>query len=642
MNHSKIPMKLVLFVTAVPLVAVVVFFVNWKPKPPRDEVSLSPVPEQKYSFPNALTDRVIKELMDSGWDREAATALLKLNGEFFTLQEDENPNGLEKNIKFLKGLGKHPEIQPLIKQHPELALLLAGAENPHLIAEVFDSIHEDYERLVGIFQQYCDTRDATFAALAFKNNREVIFNLQKKGVISPEVLFTFAREGAGFEEYEKWLRDELKSRQNASPEEFSSFLVFILNQGPGLRRRLNEKESFRGQFREVLWPRFIRAAGDQKDNISLFLNDERVWDLLALDKGEILLKDCGSIATDLLFGIPTTDQYPYPQELHPQVIQILLSKKEVPISALMKFRGNQLFYELLKRSIAPSTLSAALNKVFESGGYYQEKLKQFSKLSDTALAEEVGPEPSGVITWIPFYYTVYEIPKKVLQGRTPTGMDLVSGTLDIVFLVPDLLSAGATTVPRKALVMGTKEGVKTIEKELAGKAVVASLREAGLELATKKLTKSVAGKLSDKELTQWTVTATLLETKKWLAEVLGKAVTFEITKPVKLMFELSGVGRESMKKWTGLEARVFMRGDARVFVRLDKVPEKVLGPKGAKFFANTAENMAIGAASETKIAEEAIRLGVSTAIKTKEELEKLNWQRHVSAWWFINNSYSPQ
>lgn len=642
MKHSKFSRQLALVFTVFSLVLVTVIGVLWSQsfqqnKNTKEKVIIN----GGYSYPNALSDRLIKELSDSGWNRDTATTFLKLNGEFFALQEEENPNGLEKNIKLLKGLGQHPEFQPLIEKHPELALLLAGAKNPQLIAQLFDSIHEDYERLAGIFQQFCDMNDANAAALALKNNRELIFNLQKKGVISPEVLFIFDRESAGAKDYEKWLKEVIDKGKDASPEEFSELLALILNQGRALQRRLNEKETFRNDFFAILWPRFIRAVGDKKENISLYLNDEWIWDLLAMDNGEILLKNCGLIATDLLFGNPEIKHYAYPQELHPKVIQILLSKKETPIRALIQFRDNQLFHELLKRSIAPSTLAAALNKVFESGGNYQNTLKDFSKLSNKALAEEVGPEPSGVITWVPFYYTVYEVPKKLLQGRTPTGMDLVSGALDVAFLVPDIVSFGTTAAPRKALVMGTKEAAVAFEKQLAGKVAATSLREAGVELASKALTKKAAEKLTTQELAQWTVTATLCEVKKWMGESLGKALTFEITKPVKLMFELSKVGRESMKKWTGLDARFFMRGDARVYVHLGKVPEHVLGVQGAIFLKNTAENIAIGAASETKIAEETIRLGVSAAIKTKEELEKFNWQRNVSAWWFINNSYSP-
>ena len=114
---------------------------------------------------------------------------------------------------------------------------------------------------------------------------------------------------------------------------------------------------------------------------------------------------------------------------------------------------------------------------------------KYNKLDDKALSDEVGPPPSGVITWIPFYYTLYEVPKKMLQGREPTGMDLLSAIADPAFLVMDVFSAGGATIGRKTLVAGSKVAIERVAEKGTEKAVVVTLRTTGLEIAEKQLTK---------------------------------------------------------------------------------------------------------------------------------------------------------
>ena len=597
------------------------------------------IPGLLNSAPDPTTDSITEELVQSGWNRDAAKAVVMLNSDIFSIQKEENPKGFDLNLKLLKGLGKNQNIQSLIEEHPELALLLAGAEYPDQVAGVIISANEDYEIVLGMFIQHFSPQDSTRLALALKNNRDLICNLIKQGTLNSEVCFLFDRDAAGADEYEVWLREILLSKSVASDDEFASFFRLVLSQGNYLRSRFQKDEDFRSKFRAKLWPSLVRAVSGNQGMIEMYLDENRIWDLLALENGEALLKQWGLVPIDLFFGYEAIRCFPYPKELHGRIAQMLFRNKFGTVEALTnsKFRSEPLFHELLKRPLSDNTIAAALNNLFQSGTNYPEKLALYARISDSALAEEVGPEPSGIATYIPFYYTVYEVPKKLLQGRDPTGWDMLSAGTDIIFLIPDILSVGTTTAPRKALIAGGKAGVK----QLGEKAIVTNLTSSGTKLATKALGKEVAEKLAEKALFSWTATAGLSEIRQMVRTTIGKVTTFEITKPVKLMFELSGASRESWKRFTNLEARLFMRGDAKVFVQLEKIPANVLGPKGAGFLNMTARELSIGTIVESQPGQDVIKTaldGGTIAAKTLLE-QKVVWQKHISAWWLLNNSY---
>ena len=92
-------------------------------------------------------------------------------------------------------------------------------------------------------------------------------------------------------------------------------------------------------------------------------------------------------------------------------------------------------------------------------------------------------------------------------------------------------------------------------------------------------------------------------------QAVGQITRIDVTQPVQWMFTKTGVGRASMKKWTGLEARVFMRKDMRVTIHPTK------GTVGG-LLSETLQNATLDQAGEAL--EPALQL----------------WQQHASAWWF--------
>jgi len=81
----------------------------------------------------------------------------------------------------------------------------------------------------------------------------------------------------------------------------------------------------------------------------------------------------------------------------------------------------------------------------------------------------------------------------------------------------------------------------------------------------------------------------------------------DVTEFVQWSFNKSGLGRKSYRRLTGLEARVFMRGDARV----------VIDPKRGPFGQLLQET-----------AEEAL-------VDTVGDVAERAWAEHASSWWLV-------
>lgn len=87
-------------------------------------------------------------------------------------------------------------------------------------------------------------------------------------------------------------------------------------------------------------------------------------------------------------------------------------------------------------------------------------------------------------------------------------------------------------------------------------------------------------------------------------------------------FQKAGVGRETIKRLTGLEARVFMRSDARVLISPGN------GKAIAKaFLRETAESAVGDGVMSTELAQQAAGQAINSVRA---------WQQHASGWWLAN------
>ena len=538
------------------------------------------------SPPSESPDRRIAQSLAAGdWNPEAAKAVIGINRDWFAIQAEENPAGLDRQITLLKSLGKFRQLDTVLQKHPELAGLLAAAADPISMATTLESTGNDYAITASLYVSHASPNDAAELATALKLNRDLICQLQRRGLIGSEVLFVFERDNPAADEYEKWLQEVMATRLSSSDEELASMLNLALTFGPEIRKKLRENDDFRRRFRSELWPRLeniVKApqkdasGNDLPNSFENYLLDDRIWDLLMLPDGDRLVSTWGPLPIDLLYGYEKLGLAPpYPKDVHDCIIEILLKGDLRTLQALLNptLRTSPRFHEFLKRHLPSDARTAAVTRLLAAGSNAPSELEKFSRLSDSALVEEVGPPPGGIKTWIPFYYTVYEVPKKLLQGRDPTGMDWFCAITDPAFLVIDLCSGGGAEVGKEIL---TKGG-RTVMKKGAGGLWVTTLRRTGLEIPARHLGEKVVEEAGEKQLARWTVTGTLTHMQEAVHGAIGRATTFDITKPVQFFFQHSGVGRKTFKSLTGLEARLVMRGDAHVYIHLTHLATSVLG-----------------------------------------------------------------
>jgi len=578
----------------------------------------------------SAAERAERSLRDSNWLPGAAAQVAQLNANWFEVLATEAHDEFDKELRTLGALGNHEAVMDVVQLHPEVAGLLATSKDPEQLASVL-RYEADYERVIGFFQAQPQRDDASDLTKALSEHRDVLCRLSAKGFAGSEALFLFDHSQPGRAEYARWLNEQFDSRLSGSDARLESFLLFVLAQGEDLRESMRRDQQFREDFPKKLWPQFQRmiARQDSKENQLSFESlcwDPNVWRLLTLPDGEAILDRWGLLPCDLFFGKDQVED-----ELRPALTQVLLVGDNETLQAIFDYHRHPDFRHLILRpGLSRERRAAAFNQVRMAGPNWQTKLGYFRGLNAAALAEEVGPAPDGPITWVPLYYTLYEVPKKLIQGREATGLDILIAVVDPVTLFMGPLG------PDDVLKVVGKEGVKAAERAEAAAAIRTTLRN-GAQSAAKRQLGKAAERLGEKELGPWAVSQWFQQSRTAMARKLSQHLTVDVTGPVQMMFKGSGLGRESFKRLTKLEARLFMRHDAKVLVRLDAVPGSHFA---GKFFQETAESAIVGAAIESQPGREAVQAGVKAATPVVEAAERQlrAWRQNVSAWFLASGT----
>lgn len=584
-----------------------------------------------YRQAHAPTDQVISRLIEGGWTLDAASAVAELNQDYFLILA-EYPEVLEKAIIRLRWLGKYPALMVRTVKHPEMAGLLAGVSQPRELDKALTD-ENCYPAFAGMFQLITEPAEQQLLANVLVRHRKTICALAGYGIPNPAVLFMFPHAGPGAEEYGRWLDEALEqAMRSPQPDETLGEVVSLaLNQGPELRQRMEMDADFRRAFRTRVWPSFVRVTDCSRkpegecDTAFEFLADEpRVWDLLMQPDGEPLLERSGLMAVELLVDDPNGSSFP--ASLRPLAREALLEGDDETRDALLRFQDEPLFRQLVLRDDLDADLRqrvlADLAKTCPEGAVQcaklDRRLRDLSSFSVATLREDLAPSPSGPQTWLPLYSTYY-LTKKLVQGRDVDGGDIFFATLD-VFTVWTVVGAGG-----KVITQGLKSGGKTLAKQTG---------EAAAKQAAKKTTAtSVAwvAQLASKGRLMAAATKQyfrpLIAASQRLNATVGQLTQVDITKPLQWLFQKTGVGRETIKRLTGLEARVFMRSDARVLISPGK------GKAGA-FLRETAENAAGEGVLGNELAEQASEKAVQVAGQAIKSVRA--WQQNASGWWLAN------
>lgn len=567
-----------------------------------------------------------ERLVSMGWHRDSAEVVAQFNSEYFANLKDGEPSILDRTIKSLGRLGNKPLIQRQLIHEPELAGLLADAlevdeDAPQRILDTLSNSN-DADVLIPLYELHAAPNDCAKLARTLERDGDVIARLLRKGAWDAVAWFyVLPKMPKARAEYRRWLRelfdDALRSVDEDALDRAQTLLTFHARV---IRKKLEESARFREDFVSELWPMFKKVLDDQirkdqgRGNDSetgwgVYVQEPRVWTLLDRErqKGWQLFASHGSLAVDLLLD-------PFYEDCRQTVIEALEQNDLSTIDALYdeNLRREPLFKKLLKRDLPGGTLAKALFLLRGDPADAPRKLRYWDSLGDAALIEELGPPPDGIKTWLPGY-SLYYLTKKYAQGREVTGMDIIMAAVEAAEFV--------------IVAKGTDKAVKTIgqsvKKDMA-KRIGEEAAEEGFQKASAYTARGFA---------PWV----LRKGHRTLRVALKKLSSqLDITEMVKFAYRKSGAGRETFKRISRLEARVFMRGDRRIIFDLPTLASR--GHPVGRYLRETA----LAAGVDTTLKTSAGKTGLETGLRAGSEIAKYSresleaWRKHISAWWLAN------
>ncbi len=597
---------------------------------PHDPVA-SAAPVNAEQLAAELTSRLVA----AGWSDAAAGAVVSLSLDRFILLRETVEAALEKEFKALESLRPEGVVAQLLEKHPQTAGLLVMAHDRLALAEgILRITNEDArDNIIGSFAKYMDAGDISRWAVAVNRHGRCVAGLQRRCQAWPfDAVFVFPQSSPEVTEaYARWLDDVLEpTALPADDEDTVSLVEFILAAGPGIRQRMDSNPDFRDSFRSELWPAFARCVqrfSDERDirvAWEFFGATPRIWDLLERPDGEALFQSAGTLAIDVLYG---------PEAVLPELREKAASLLRQENHELVErafgatWSRHPLFGKLmLDRNLTDEQLLAACLKLGpEKDDKAEAMLSDWNQMSDSALAEDIGPPP-GLRAVIPGY-AVYYLGKKMMQGRSAGWIDAFGVGGDFVTLL-SLGSSKLITEPAKeAATAALKQKLKS---EAAKKVATAALKQKLKGEAAKDVAALGVKEIAEeKRMVSFMAHQALRLLPSDLKEQFLKTLVVDVTGLAKGTFELgrhSGLGRESFKKLTGLEARIFMRRDGKV---LTSLPALVAGNNPCAAFLNaTAVNGAMDAPLHSKPVQEVVGKTFRVA---SDEVTRCN--QNLACWW---------
>ncbi|KHD06411.1 hypothetical protein PN36_07750 [Candidatus Thiomargarita nelsonii] len=223
---------------------------------------------------------------------------------------------------------------------------------------------------------------------------------------------------------------------------------------------------------------------------------------------------------------------------------------------------------------------------------------------------------------LPFYDSYYAL-KKMVQGRDLTGGDAVGIGLDALAIVPVAFIAQKVSIISKPL-------GKTIQKFGDRSKTFSQKRDRTRQLKRGKKTKLPQGSFS----------AVLHKNQQFLNQLKQKStkwVSYDVSKFIRFLHKKAGRRGRNTMRFFGLEARVFMRKDAKVVMN----PSQGLG---GHFFRETSEralNEVLGERAGYALTVLEMTPKVmsrrSGRLLAKAKKKVSAWQQNISAWWLMKS-----
>lgn len=587
-------------------------------QPLNEETSAAPAKAAASDEDNTRHDRAIRRLMDQGgWSAEACRAWWRVNERRLKATDEVASDLMEKELRLLCQMQPKQRVLRLIEKHPEAAgILLLAHRTDALAAAILGAPEPDQDMLVASYLFCITGTDVEDWTRSVARHPGPIALFQRRCAALPyQGLFSYlgttsTMQPEAREIYGKWLDEVLALPVLAqSDERMHSRLSFAATCGSEVRKRLQNDAAFRQSFLKDIWPRFrdsmihlTQAQGEDSQDVFVFCGGESlVWDFFKRQDSELLFRQVGMDAVLLLEGT---------NALHPDVQKIAIAMWAKGIldlpQRMQQYQSNAHFLalvRLLQEETDWPLLNAVCLRLEERGPQWPAEAAYLEGLSKSALKKDIHPTEPSIIPGA----ALVSLGARFLDGRRAGAADWLGAGFDAA----DIVFACVTLGGSKALTTAAKGAIQQTLRTTARGSI-------------EKITGSTVKALSKKQSTEWTQDL-VQEALKMLPDKVRKTIIktgcVEITAPVKTGFQLSrnlGLGRNPFKKLTGMEPRVFMRQDGRVFINFTSVITKP--SPAASFLTRTLENGVLQTPPVEEGADKAAALF-------------LQWKEDVSAWW---------
>ena len=569
--------------------------------------------------PPDLEPRLVEWLEKKGWRRRAAQQVVALNKPWLSELEREDHAELERILDHLAALAEHRTLMGQLEKQPEIAGLLAAADDPRPVARLLK--HDTSGTYYNLFAMYPAPEDIADLTAALERNGRWIEALLEKGLLGSEQLFLYPRDGAGVDAYEQWLGDVLRPRLRRE-DELASMVGFLFLHGDEIRRRLNSDADFRLRI-GALWSKLERVVASNGQALETYFDAPAgLWSFLTLDEAEDLLLRWGPLAVQLLYGPEA-----YPANLHRWVIPILLEGNNSTVEALVQLRGKPGLEELLTRESLSSAIRArALSAAVDSGDP-SGRLRYFQRLDDRALSEDLSTDSDGIEDWIPLY-TTYAVGRKLWQGREVGGVEAVVALVEpLTFFIPSGKPA------MRAALTGGKGAARKASRE-ASEAFVRSVRTGSQRRIRAQLGRhETVDRLVTMRANPWSFSQGMTQMQRQVRQSFAERTTIEVTDTMLTLRRVSSVRIRSLQRIQRVDPQLFMASDRQFFL----LPANGIAGPGLDFLRDGARDFLLEQGMET--AAEHTDLGEQVARPLNRAGEELQvWKQHLAAWWLANGS----
>lgn len=632
----------------------------------KQEVEGNPiVPEADDGEEISCHDFFVQKMAGMDIQQDLIEKIYACNEMVFTSWYEYNPQELDRQIGAFSCLKGKLDIQQRLLKDPDFATLTAAvaAVDVESARTLLDSLPEDSEDGIvvrSLYALYATPNDAIHLSrmLCSGANQKYIIELFKQGCGDIAFLKFFElleenRETAPHAAlvYQKWLYSLLDEMLAADPEsdDADNNYVLLVSQSEPLMETLKSNEEFCEHFFVKYWNDYseilksIPSDDEYKEAKFLsYISNDDLWNFLIAypETGVQLVKIYGEFAPYFLMKKEFLDN-PLAKE---RIATLMLSANNEQEQAFCQIPDDVLFLyaKFLQRNLDYSTLMNGTLVIVNaenlgSDSCAKAKLQYWDeKLSDEALKRD-DDFANNEVTLTSFItgYDICVVIYKCFDGRNITKSDMAMAGIDTVFLIPEaiaFITAPATSGGSVVTVESAKGAIKGAVK-LGVKSAAKQTAKQAVKNTSKSVVKRImlAGVKASRQVVR----------KEWIAQTknyLSKMTKYDITSKIQTIFEKSLMKNSTFKKISGLDARIFMRSDRRIYFNLGTAVKKIAGANVTKVIT---DDVLIGSAgymilSQPEVQDAFINVKNSIEKSISQKSEDENWKADLSAWWMIN------